>query len=135
MAVAPGVVRIEGLRDLMRAFRVMPVEVAEELKWELEEAVEPVRLAAQAKAPGSMRNMTRTREWAAMKTGVSRRDATVWVAPQLTGGRKKWSQRGKDNFALRMQTKALDPALKENIGHVTRRIEQFLDRVGNHNGF
>ncbi len=70
MASAPAV-RIEGLRDLLRAFKVMPVEVAEQLKWELEEAVEPVRLAAQAKAPGSMRNMTRTREWQAMKTGVS----------------------------------------------------------------
>jgi len=115
----------------------MPVEVAEGFAWELEESVEPVRLAAQAKAPGSMRNMIHTREWAAMRTGITKRNpAAVYVVPQLRGNRKlKRTQRQKETFASRMQQHALDPALKENTGKVIERAENFLDRVGKNNGF
>ncbi len=129
-------VRVRGLDDLTRAWKVMPVEVVEKFSDELEEAVEPVRLAAQAKAPGSMRNMVRTREWSAMRTGITKRSpAAVYVVPQLRGRKRQWSQKGKDNFSSRMQERALDPALKENTQKVMKRAEDFLERVGNKNGF
>ncbi len=114
----------------------MPVEVVEGFSNELEESVEPVRLAAQAKAPGSMRNMVRTREWSAMRTGITKKNpASVYVVPQLRGSRPNRKQSQKDNFAKRMQEQALDPALKENTAKVINRAEDFLDRVGKHNGF
>ncbi len=115
----------------------MPVEVVEGFADEFQEAVEPVRLAAQAKAPGSMRNMVHTREWSAMRTGITKRNpASVYVVPQLRGDRKrKRNLRQKEVFASRMQTLALDPALKENTGKVIQKADAFLDRVGNQNGF
>jgi len=115
----------------------MPVEVVEGFADELEEAAEPVKLAAQAKAPGSMRNMVFTREWAAMRVGITRRKpAAVYVVPQLRGNRKrKRTQKQKDTFASRMQEHALDPALKENTDKVIQKAERFLDRVGDKNGF
>ncbi len=115
----------------------MPREVAEGFAWDLEEAVSPVRLAAQAKAPTSMRNMVRTREWAAMRSGITRRKpASVYVVPQLRGDRKrKRSQKQKEVFAERMQTRALDPALRENEQNIKRKVEDFLDHLANVNGF
>ncbi len=129
-------VRVRGLDDLTRAWKAMPVEVVEGFSDELQEAVEPVRLAAQAKAPGSMRNMVRTREWSAMRTGITKKNpASVYVVPQLRGNRPNRPQSQKDNFSKRMQERALDPALKENTQKVINRAEDFLDRVGKHNGF
>ena len=58
----------------MRTFHKMPAEVKEEMVWELEEAANPVKMAAQAKAPGSMSNMVKTREWSAMKVGITRKN-------------------------------------------------------------
>jgi len=114
----------------------MPVEVVEGFSDELEQAAEPVKLAAQAKAPGSMRNMVLTREWSAMRVGITRRKpAAVYVVPQLRGGSRKSSQSQKDNFSRRMQERALDPALKENTTKVIERAEDFLERVGKNNGF
>lgn len=137
----PGAVRrvnVRGLNELVRTFKVMPDEVAEEFVWELEEAAGPVRLAAQAKALVSMRNMIHSREWAAMRVGIARRvPAHVWVAPQLRGGGRirKASARQKEVFTTHMQTRALDPALDENADKVIDRIDDLLDRVATHHGF
>jgi len=128
-------VRVLGLTELVRAFKIMPVQVVEEFTDELEEAAEPVRLAAQTKAVTSMRNMARTREWSAMRVGVSRRSATVWVAPQLRGGKRKNTQRQRDVFSERMQSRALDSALAENEGRVLEKVEDMLDRIATNNGF
>ncbi len=131
-------VRVRGLNDLTRAFKVMPVEVVEGFSGDLEQAVEPVKVAAQAKAPGSMRNMVRTKEWSAMRVGITKKNpASVYVVPDLRGGSKlrRRTQNMKDNFAKRMQERALDPALKENTQKVINRAEDFLERVGKHNGF
>ena len=127
-------VQVEGLQELLRAFKLMPAEVVEEFTWELLEAAEPVRTSAQAKAPTALRNMVYSREWAAMKTGVSRRDTTVWVVPQLRG-RKQLSARAKEVFAQRMQERALDPALEENVSKVFDRIDDMLDRIADNHGF
>ena len=134
----PGRSQGYGLGELVRTFKKMPVEVKEEMVWELEEAANPVKLAAQAKAPTSMRNMVKTKEWAAMRVGITRRNpATVYVVPQLRGGKVQADvQRQKDNFAANMQGRALDPALAENEGEGrNERVEDFLDSLGRKNGF
>ena len=127
-------VQVQGLQELVRAFELMPAEVVEEFTWELLEAAEPVKLAAQAKAPTALRNMAYTREWAAMRVGVSRRDTTVWVAPQLRGRRQN-SPASKAAFAKGIQERALDPALDENAGNVINRIDDMLDRIAQSHGF
>jgi len=117
----------------------MPNEVVEEFVDELTEAANPVKLSAQAKAPRSMSGMTRptdsNRAWSLMRVGVSRRDVTVWVAPDLRKGRRKQSQRQKDAFSEQMQAGALDPALQENTERVEKRIEDMIDRIADSHGF
>jgi len=117
----------------------MPEEVVSEFTDELIEAANPVKLAAQTKAPRSMAGMAKqtasNRAWALQRVGFSRRDKTVWVAPDLRRGHRKHTQRQKDSFAREMQKDALDPALAENEDKVRDRIEDMLDRIATHNGF
>ena len=117
----------------------MPDQVVEEFTDELAEAANPVKLAAQVLAPQSMSGMARptdsNRAWALMRVGVSRRDVTVWVAPDLRRGRRKQSPKQKERFAERMQSRALDPALEQNTQKVIERIEDMLDRIADHHGF
>ena len=83
-----------------------------------------------------MRNMVHTREWAAMRVAITRRNpASVYVVPRCEAVDEEATRAQKDNFARRMQTLALDPALKENTDKVIQRAEDFLDRLGNKHGF
>ena len=132
--------RVRGLTELVRSFKHMPDELTEEFVWELEEAANPVKLAAQAKAPTTMSGMAKpsesNRAWSAMRVGIAKRNpAHVWVAPQLRRGVRKQSQKQKDRFAERMQTGALDAALRENETKIVERIEDLLDRIGRKEGF
>lgn len=129
-----GAVQVEGLQELIRAFKLMPDDVVEEFTWELLEAAEPVSTAAQSKAPTSLRNMVYTREWAAMRVGVSRRDTTVWVAPQLRG-RRRIAPASAEAFSKGIQERALDPALEENTEKIIDRIDDMIDRIAEHHGF
>jgi len=131
---------VRGLTELVRSFKVMPELLVEEFVDELEEAARPVALAGQAKAPTTMSGMGKpsesNRAWSAMRVGIAKRNpAHVWVAPQLRRGHRKQSRTQKDKFAERMQSRALDPALKENEAKVVERIEDLLDRIGRKEGF
>lgn len=133
-------IRVRGLTELVKTFKVMPIHLAEQFVDELEEAVNPVKLAAQAKAPTSMSGMGRptpsNRAWSMMRVGVAKRiPAHVWVAPALRSGARKQSQVQKDRFADRMQRLALDPALRENEDKVLEKIDDLLDRIGRKEGF
>ena len=127
-------VQVEGLQELIRAFKLMPDEVVEEFTWELLEAAEPVRTAAQSKAATAPRNMVFTRQWSAMRTGVSRRDTTVWVVPSLRG-RKRIAPASAEAFTKAVQERALDPALEENTDKIINRIDDMLDRIADSHGF
>jgi predicted type IV restriction endonuclease len=127
-------VQVEGLQELIRAFKVMPDDVVEEFTWELLEAAEPVRTAAQSKATTALSNMVYTRQWSGMRTGVSRRDTTVWVVPSLRG-RRRIAPASAAAFAKGIQERALDPALEENTEKIINRIDDMLDRIAEHHGF
>ena len=135
--MAKAAVEVHGLRELVKIFSDMPDEVAEEFKDELTEAANPVKLAAQQKAPTTMSGMgnPKSRPWTLMRVGVSRRDVVVWVAPDLRRGHRKQSQRQKEAFVRGMQEKALDPALDENTGRVVEKIDDMIDNLSRRNGF
>jgi hypothetical protein len=133
-------VRVRGLTELVRSFKHMPDELVDEFVSELEEAANPVMLAAQAKAPTVMSGMGRptesNRAWSMMRVGIARRNpANVYVVPQLRRGVRKQSQKQKDKFAEHMQTRALEPALKENEEKIRERIDNLLDTIGRKQGF
>lgn len=116
----------------------MPEQLAEQFVDELEDAVAPVRMAAQAKAPTAMTGPANAskRAWSEMRVGIAKSlPAHVYVVPDLRSGVRKQSQKQKDRFAERMQRIALDPALKENENKVLDKIDDLLDRIGRKEGF
>ena len=134
MAGSASSIEVEGLPELLRALKGMEKDIAREFKWELEEAANPVKLGAQTKAFGALTNMRFSPEWARMRVGVSSRDVSVWVAPELRGGRGG-SPGGKAVFKEAIQTRALNPALAENATKVEKNIDDMVDRIARRNGF
>ena len=131
-------VQVRGLKELIRAFRIMPAEIVEEFVWELEEAANPVRLAAQQKAAPVLTwtlGTTAQDVYTAMRVGVSKPLVTVWVVPDLRGGHAHLSPRAKATFIERVQERALEPALEENTSEVIRKIDDMLDRIATSHGF
>lgn len=121
------------MRELLRALDAFPEDVAEEITDELHEAAQPVAVTARARALTNITNMPRSPEWAAMRIGVAKRAATVWVAPQLRGNRTPG--RGRPNLATKLMDEAMQPALEENTDKVVKRLDDMVDRIADHHGF
>ena len=78
-------VRVEGLRELNRAFRVADKALATDLKDALEEAAVPVRRDAQSLAVQRIRRIGPT--WSRMRVGTT--GGVVYVAPVERGTRPR----------------------------------------------
>lgn len=120
-------VRVHGLKPLIKAFKDMPDDVAEEFVWELEEAADPVR----KEATSLMHSMVNVRPpYDAFRVGVSRTQQTVWIAPL-------WRRGGgspRPEMAPHIR-KRLERAVEEKRGDVIDKVEQMLDRIADHHGF
>jgi hypothetical protein len=123
--VAPATrpVRVDGLRELSRAFAVADKTLSRELRKGLRDAAEPVRSDAQTLALGRIRNMTEG--WSRMRVGVTR--TTVYVAPRSRGAGGKRSRR---NLFDLMTGRSLEPALDANVNEVENRVDDVLATVG-----
>ena len=116
----------------------MPVEVREGMTWELQEAADPVRkLATDIILQGGegfkgMRNMTPV--YAAMRVGVSRAQATVYVVPAWRAGMTPRRRYARPNVAKEFQPR-MDAALKAKTGEIVKRIEVMFGTIARHNGF
>lgn len=120
-------IRVEGLRELQRAFKHADKVLSTELRDGLKEAAEPVRQAAEELA---VANITRIGvPWSRMRVGVTQK--TVYVAPRQRGtkGRGDDPRRRPNLFGL-MMGRSLEPALDRNVGQVEARLERLLDTVG-----
>jgi hypothetical protein len=122
--VAKETVRIEGLRELIRACDKSEKSVKKALRTKLRSAAEPVRRSAESRFS---RYSSRT----ASKFGISvRRSGTVSVEQRLrktTGKRPGWG-------SLQM-SKGLLPALKAEQPEVIRVFERILDEAIQDGGF
>lgn len=125
--MAVGAVRVEGLRDLNRAFARLGAGVKKELVGELALAAEPVRAAAVELAVSGIRNIGPT--WSQMRVGVTQ--SLVYVAPKAR--RRRGSPRR--NLAPLLMDRAMQPALDENQAEVVGRLELMVDRLGGESGF
>lgn len=114
-------VKVRGLRDLQRAFRVADKVLQVELRDALRDAAEPVRRDAESLARSSIRNIGEA--WPQMRVGVTTR--VVYVAPkQRSRGRKR------PNLAGLLAGRAMEPALERNRHDVEQRVGRALDVVG-----
>jgi hypothetical protein len=121
-------VRIEGLRELERAFKLYGRGLEKGLREALETAAEPVRTDAQSLAVSSIRNIGLP--WSRMRIGVTRR--TAYIAPRERGSRGGVgrNRRSRPNLAGLLLGRAMEPALDRNIANVEREIGDALDDLG-----
>jgi hypothetical protein len=124
-------VRIEGLRELERAFRLYGRGMERGLREALEAAAEPVRADAQSLALAEIPRIqvpSTTVPWHRMRVGVTRR--TAYVAPEQRGDKTRRGSRRRPNFATKLLTEAMEPALERNVQNVEREIGVALDDLG-----
>lgn len=117
-----GTVRIEGLRELQRAFRAADRALARELRTALKEAGEPVRVAAEELAQSEIRNIGP--RWWRMRLGVTARG--VYIAPAT----RRSTRRSNPKFGGLLIQRAMVPAKERHQEDVVGRIEKVLDVVG-----
>lgn len=118
-------VRVEGFRDLQRAFRVADEKLARELRDELREAAEPVRADAERLAVVGIPTIGLA--WSRMRVGVTQ--TSVYVAPKQKGARLNRARR-RPNLADLLLGRAMVPALKQNEARVEEAVDDLLGRVG-----
>jgi hypothetical protein len=120
-------VHVRGLKPLIKAFKDMPEDVAEEFVWELEEAADPVR----KRSEDLMHEMVNVRPpYDHFRVGVSKAQSTVWVAPS-------WRRGGgspRPEMAPHIR-KRMERAVDERRDAVINKIEDMLDRIADHHGF
>lgn len=119
--------RIEGYRELLRAFARADKTLNRELRDALREAADPVRADAESLASSEIRNIGE--RWSRMRVGVTTR--AVYVAPRERGvGTRANAPRRRPNLAGLLMDEAMQPALDANQDGVVRQVEHVLDTVG-----
>lgn len=127
--MASRAVRVEGLRELERAFGAADRELRNDFRDALEESAAPVRSDAQTLAgSGVIRNLHAGDQWTGMRTGVGR--TIAYVVPRERGAKGRGNQRRRrPNLGDLLLGRAMEPALERNLDKVERRFEELLDEV------
>lgn len=123
MPAAEGV-RLEGLRELTRAFKKADRTLAAELRVGLHAAAEPVRADAERLAVEAIPRIGVP--WSRMRVGVTTRE--VYVAPRQRGSRIP--HRRRPNLAALLLGRSMVPALNDNRQAVIRGVDAVLGSVG-----
>lgn len=124
--MADNAVRIEGLRELERAFKLYGKGMEKGLREAMEAAAEPVSQDAQALARSTIKPASNV-DWSLMRVGVTRR--TAYVAPAQRG-RNTPANRRRRNLRELLLGRAMEPALSANIKTVEREFGDALDDLG-----
>lgn len=123
--MAEQAVRIEGLRELDRAFKLYGRGLEKGVREALETAAEVVRPDAQSLARSSIK-VSRV-DWSEMRVGVTAH--TSYVAP-VQRGRNRNPRYFRPNLKGRLLSRALEPALARNIPRVEQEFGDALDDLG-----
>lgn len=114
-----GPVRVEGLNDLVRAFRVANREVARDVRTAIEQAGEPIRQRASELVRTEISGMARSRlPWWTIRAGVER-NTIGYIVP---------NERGR--FTKRNPRRYRRPRIADRIAEQEQRaLDQNTDRV------
>ena len=116
-------IRVEGLRELQRAFAAADRTLVTELRTELREVAEPVRADAERLAVAGIPSIGLS--WSRMRVGVTQ--TGVYVAPRRKGGK---GSRRRPNLAGLLLGRSMMPALQQNVPQVEAGMERMLGKVG-----
>lgn len=114
-------IRVQGLRELNRAFKLADKALATDLKDALEEAAVPVKRDAESLAVQRIRRIGPT--WSRMRIGT--KGGVVYVAPVERGTRNP--RHGRRKLADHLMGKAMEPALQRNEDVVIARVNDALN--------
>jgi len=121
-------VRVRGIRELERAFRLADKSEQKLLRQELKTAAVPVQRAAEGMALGRIRKMSPA--WAAMRIGQKR--SVVYIVPKQKGRRSRQNRNlRRPNLKTLLLDRAMIPALNSRKDDVVRGLEHMLASVGN----
>ena len=125
---AESAIRVEGLRELDRAFEAANRAQQKDLRDSLRRGAEPVRTDAERRAASEITNIDEGDPWQRMRVGVTR--TAVYVAPRRRGVKARGDQaKRRPNLADRLMDDAMQPALDENRDEVEREVENVLERM------
>lgn len=124
-------VRVQGLKELTRAFKAISKDLDRELVGELKAAADPVKAEGEKLALTRIGNMPRSPDWAVMRIGVSKAQGLVYMVPQ----RRRRGGSGRANLANLLMDRAMDPALEKHQDDVVQRVDQLLGKLGGDHGF
>jgi hypothetical protein len=126
-AVSENTIRVEGLADLQRAFRLADKALGKGVREALEAAGDPVRFEAEQLASTNPSGMVRNQiAWEKMRVGITK--STVYVAPVERGVKSKGREkRRRENLKTELLDRALDPALAHNVGRVEHEVIDTLE--------
>lgn len=125
--MANDVIRVEGLRELERAFRLVSKDETKLLRAGIKGAAQPVKLAAEGKAISSIRRMPHSPKWAVMRLGYARN--LVYMVPKQKGVRGR-GPRARRNLSQLLLNRSMIPAVEQNRAAVERAVQHVLDTVG-----
>ncbi len=118
--------RVEGLRDLQRAFKAADVATHRELRAKLKEVAEPVRADAEQLAKSGIPRIGLP--WSQMRVGVT--TTSVYVAPRQRGVRGRDQRLRRPNLANLLLGRSMLPALQKNEPRVLAGMQDVLESVG-----
>lgn len=122
-----GTVKVEGLRELERAFRLVSKEETKLLRAQLKVAALPVKTAAQGKALANIRRMDRSPRWAVMRLGYAKN--LVYMVPKEKGTHGRGPKRRR-NLKHLLLDRAMIPAVQQHAGEAERAVQHVLDTIG-----
>lgn len=127
--MANAAIRVEGLDELQRAFRVANKEVARDVRTAIEQAGEPIRQRAQDLVRIEISGMARSRlPWWTIRTGVER-NTIGFIVPQQRGVKTRGGERRRRPNLAPLIAAQEEAALNENIGRVEGEFKQALNEV------
>lgn len=120
-------VRVQGLAELEKAFKLAGPVANKGLRLALREVAEPVRRDAEALARGRITRIGVP--WSQMRVGVTQR--FVYVAPKQRGVKSRTDRRfRRPNFFDLLMGRSLEPALERNTALIETGLGHALDTVG-----
>lgn len=123
-AVDSRTVRVEGLRELSRAFALADKAERKMFRDTLKDIAEPVRATAEINAVLGISRIGVP--WSRMRVGVTR--TSVYVAPRQRGARGRGG-RHRPNLADLLMDRAMSPALDAHQSEIVGETDEMLGAV------
>jgi hypothetical protein len=117
-------IRIEGLRELERAFKLYGRGLDKGLREAVEAGAEVVRPDAEALTVSTIKRSAV--DWTAMRAGVKGRVGFVAPVQRGTYSRRNRGYARGQKFTDRVLSRALEPALEQNVSRVEQEFEDAL---------